>query len=91
MKRIRWTSAAAADLTEISDYLQIHHPRHRDSTIRKLYATIRSLRDFPYRGRPGRESGTRELVLAPLPYIAIYRVNNSAIEILRVRHGAQER
>lgn len=42
--RLRWTSAAAADLEAISDYLRRHHPRYRQPTLRKLYDTIRSLR-----------------------------------------------
>ena len=39
----------------------------------------------------GREKGTRELVLSPLPYIAVYRVRESTIEILHIWHGAQDR
>jgi toxin ParE1/3/4 len=59
--RIRWTPAAAADLQSISDYLKDHHPRYRDPTMRKLYRTIRALKEWPGRGRPGREEGTREI------------------------------
>jgi len=55
--RIRWTPAAAADLQGISDYLKDHHPRYRDPTMRKLYGTIRGLRERPGRGLPGREEG----------------------------------
>jgi plasmid stabilization system protein ParE len=50
--RIRWTPAAAADLQSISDYLKEHHPRYRDPTMRKLYGTIRALKEWPGRGRP---------------------------------------
>jgi plasmid stabilization system protein ParE len=35
-------------------------------------------------------SGWRELVFAPLPYIAVYRVRKEAIEIARIFHGAQD-
>ncbi len=37
-----------------------------------------------------RMNGWRELVFAPLPYIAIYRVSDEVIEIARVFHGAQD-
>jgi plasmid stabilization system protein ParE len=33
--------------------------------------------------------GTRELVLAPLPYIVVYRILKGAVEVARVLHGAQ--
>lgn len=91
MTRIRWTPAAAADLDQIKDYLIEHHPDLAQPTMLKLYAAILSLKRMPNRGRPGRERNTRELVLAPLPYIAAYRVNAEAIEILHIHHGARDR
>jgi len=87
--RVRWTPAAVDDLEEISNYLKTHHPRYWQPTIRKLYEQIRSLREWPNSGRLGRESGTREVVLSPLPYIAVYRVKDDRIEILRIRHAAR--
>ena len=89
--RVRWTPAAVADLQHISDYLTQHHPDYRRRTMRKLYDTIRGVRESPYRGRPGSEQGTREIVFAPLPYVAVYRVRAQSVEILRVYHGAQNR
>jgi addiction module RelE/StbE family toxin len=89
--RIRWTPAAAADLQSISDYLKERYPHYRQPTMRKLYETIRSLKQWPRRGRPGSEEGTREILLPPLPYVAVYRVTEQAIEVLRVYHGAQDR
>lgn len=89
--RIRWTPAAAADLQHISDYLKEHYPHYRQATMRKLYETIRGLKDAPHRGRPGREAGTREILFPPMPYIAIYRVREQSIEILRIWHTAQDR
>ena len=89
--RIRWTPAAAADLENINDYLRLHHPRYRQPTMRNLYEAVRALKSLPHQGRPGREAGTRELVFAPLPYIAVYRVAGQTIEVLRIHHGAQER
>ncbi len=89
--RIRWTPAAVADLEHISDYLKDHHPQYRQSTMRKLYEAIRSLKQSPDRGRPGTEHGTRELFFAPMPYVAVYRVHERNVEVLRVYHTAQER
>jgi toxin ParE1/3/4 len=52
---------------------------------------IEQLHAFPRRGRVGREEGTRELVLSLLPYIVVYRVRESAVEILQIWHAAQDR
>jgi plasmid stabilization system protein ParE len=42
----------------------------------------------PAMGRPGRVSGTRELVVPDTPYIVPYRVRRNAVEVLRVFHAA---
>ncbi len=89
--RIRWTPAAAADLQHISDYLEEHHPRYRAPTMRKLYEAVRALKQWPQRGRIGREEGTRELFFSPLPYVAVYRVAEQNVEVLRIYHNAQDR
>jgi len=89
--RIQWTPAAAADLQNLSDYLKDHHPHYRQPTMRKVYAAVQSLKEWPHRGRAGREEGTRELLFPPLPYIAVYRVKGQSIEVLRIYHGAQDR
>ena len=89
--RIRWTPAAAADLQHISDYLKDHLPQYRQPTMRKLFAAIQSLKDWPHRGRAGREEGTREILFPPLPYVAVYRVKEQNIEVVRIYHVAQDR
>jgi addiction module RelE/StbE family toxin len=89
--RLRWTPAAADDLEAIGDYLARHLPTFAQSTILEIYQAILTLRSTPYRGRAGREEGTRELVLPRLPYIVVYRVRENDVEILHIYHGAQHR
>jgi len=89
--RLRWTPAAADDLESIREYLAQHLPAFAQSTILEIYQTILTLRSTPYRGRTGREEGTREMVLSRLPYIVVYRVKENDVEILHIYHGAQHR
>lgn len=89
--RIRWTPAAAADLQNISDYLKDQYPRYRLPTMRKVYEAVRTLRTSPNRGHLGREAGTRELLLHPLPYVVVYCVNGQSVEVFRIFHSAQDR
>jgi toxin ParE1/3/4 len=89
--RLRWTPAAAEDLESIGGYRAQHLPTFEQSTILDIYQTILTLRSTPYRGRAGREEGTRELVLSRLPYIVVYRVKGNDVEILHIYHGAQHR
>jgi toxin ParE1/3/4 len=87
--KLRWTPAAVDDPESIADYLAKHFPSFKANTIRKIHETIATLRTIPYRGRFGREEGTRELVIASLPYIAVYRVEGESVEVLHIYHGAQ--
>ncbi len=88
---VRWARVAAADLQQISDFLRDRHPDYRQPTISKLYQAICSLKEWPHRGRVGREEGTRELLFPPLPYFAVYRVKDQDIEVLRIYRAAQDR
>jgi plasmid stabilization system protein ParE len=54
-----------------------------------IHAAVGRLADHPAIARPGRVAGTRELVVIGTPYIVIYRIEATAIVILRVLHAAQ--
>jgi toxin ParE1/3/4 len=41
-------------------------------------------------GRPGRVTGTRELVVTGTPYVVPYRVRGERIELIAVFHGRQK-
>jgi plasmid stabilization system protein ParE len=86
LRRRRWSIAAADNLEGIANYLFLNHPSFAASTIQRLYGAVKSLKAFPYAGRVGTKSGTRELVLAPLPYLMIYAVDDQSIHILRFFH-----
>ena len=83
--------AAADDLEGIRNYLYLHHPSFAVPTLQRLYEAAKSLKAFPNAGRAGTKNGTRELVLAPLPYLLIYSVDDQSIHILRFLHASQNR
>ena len=88
--QLRWTTAAADDLEGIAEYLFEKSPRNATQLIRKIYEAPSSLKNYPNLGRPGKKEGTRELVIAPLPYIVVYQIMGDAMYILRILHGAQD-
>lgn len=87
---LRWTEAAADDLEDIADYLFENAPGQAAEIVREVYNAPSALLTFPYRGRPGKKEGTRELVLAQLPYIVVYQVTGNVIHIDRILHGARK-
>lgn len=58
--------------------------------MRAIYNAPAALLSFPHIGRLGKKQGTRELVLAPLPYLMVYRIAGDVIHIARILHGAQK-
>ena len=86
---IRWSPEAAADFAGIVEYIRKQNPSAADRIAHTLHDSVASLESFSNRGRPGRIDDTRELVLAPLPFIVVYRVKRNTVEIARVLHGSQ--
>ena len=86
---LRWTEKAAEDLEHITDYLFENAPGRAAEVVRQIYDVPSALLRFPFRGRPGRVEGTRELVLASLPYILVYQITGDVIHVARILHGSR--
>jgi addiction module RelE/StbE family toxin len=89
--RLRWTAPAAQDLYSITRCIRRDNPTTAREVAKAIYDGCESLVNSPHRGRKGKQSGTRELVFSPLPYVAVYRVMEDVVEILHIWHGAQDR
>jgi len=87
--RIIWTEPAIRDLSAARDYIARDKPGAASEQVELVLYAVASLKEFPGTGRPGRRTGTRELVVPRTPYIVPYRVRGDAIEVLRVLHGRQ--
>ncbi len=88
--QIRWTDPAVRDFQQVCDYIQQHGSATTARQVAlSIYEQVSGLGKFPESGRTGRKPETRELVFVGLPYLAVYRVHASAVEVLRILHGAQ--
>ena len=86
---IAWSLLARGDLEQLRAYIEGDNAKAAARIADLILNAAERLDQFPYLGRPGRETATRELVVPRTPYIVIYRVRGEALEILRVLHGAQ--
>jgi addiction module RelE/StbE family toxin len=86
---VRWSPEAAESFEAIYECLNVENPTAAQRVALNIYEAASSLETYPTRGRVGRQPGTRELVLTPLPYLIVYRVSQDAVEIVRILHGAQ--
>jgi toxin ParE1/3/4 len=88
--RLVWLEDAQADLVDIYSHIAQNNPAAAARTIQRIVTLVNELLTRPQSGRPGRVSGTRELVITRTPYLVPYRVRAGTIEVLRVYHGARE-
>ena len=89
MPEVRWL-ASRAGLLEISRYLADRNPYAGERIVARLLVRAVDLAANPSQGRPGRIIGTRELVVTGTPYLLIYRVTATHVDILRVHHGRRQ-
>lgn len=88
--RVRWLRVALANLKAEAGYIAEDNPTAADRLVQRIMRAVNLLGKNPAMGRPGRVSGTRELVVGDTPYIVPYRVRANAVEILRVFHAARK-
>ncbi len=56
----------------------------------RIKASVQSLRQFPERTRIGRVAGTRECVVARLPFMVVVQVEGRNVRVLNVIHTARK-
>lgn len=92
--QLKWTDFAAKDLDHIETYIATENSPliAIDVVLRVLNTSELILSNHPKAGRPGRVSGTRELVIEGIPFILIYRIVDRVgqVQILRLLHAAQQ-
>jgi addiction module RelE/StbE family toxin len=87
--QVRWTESATNDLRGITRYIRKNNPTAARAVAKAIIDAADSLSRFPLKGREGRIDSTRELVVSGLPYIIVYKVARTAIQILHIYHGAR--
>ena len=88
--RVEWLRLALNNLDGLTEYIACDNPVAADSTVAAFRSAIENLDRFPSSGRPGRISGTRELVVSGTPYIVPYRVRGDVEQLIRVFHAARK-
>jgi toxin ParE1/3/4 len=81
-----WSAHSRRDLEGIRAYIGQFAPLAAQLFTARLVAAVESLADQPDRGRAA--GRLRELV-AVSPYVVRYRVTAGAVQIIRIKHGAQ--
>jgi len=87
--KVVWLLRAMRDRDAQIDFIGHDNPLAAVIAGDAIAEQISALADQPEIGRPGRRTGTRELVISRTPFIAVYRITGKRIEVLRLLHGSQ--
>jgi len=88
VRQIIWSAEALANFRSIYGYVSAFNAPAAARLARRLQMAADSLAEHPDRGRLGAR-GLRELAVIH-PYLIRYRIQDDAVIILRIRHGARE-
>lgn len=87
--RVIWDSRALERLETIGSFIARDSPLAAVRTVERIFDAVDELATSPFRGRSGRVTGTRELMIQRTPYIVVYRVRDELVEVLAIQHSAQ--
>jgi toxin ParE1/3/4 len=88
--KVFWSPRAAADLNDLVDFIAADKPEAAARVGDRIYSQVERLRSTPLIGRVGILPGTRGLIIAPWPYIAIYKVVGDTVRVIRIRHTSRQ-
>lgn len=84
------TESAENDLDAIAGYYGPLNPTATLAILDRVADAEATLGEYPFFGRTGRVSGTREVVVVGTPFILVYTVSESSVTIIRVLHTRQK-
>ena len=84
-----WSPRAIGHLADLRAYIARERPNAAARTATTLLSAVDRLAVLPNLGRPGRVSGTRELVVPGTRYVIPYRLCGEHLEIIAVFHDRQ--
>ena len=87
--KVVWLPEAERNLENQLDFVSRHNARAAIALGDAIERSVRQLANHPRSARPGRVRGTRELVVPGTPFLIVYFLEEDAVVILRILHGAQ--
>lgn len=89
MLPIVWRKRARKNLAAIIEFIANENPAAAIKIKGIIQDAVLPVAEHPYLYKSGRIGGTRELVAHP-NFILVYRVTNTAVEVVSVLHSRQE-
>jgi plasmid stabilization system protein ParE len=91
--KLRFTSGALADISEIADFIRAENPQAAEKVRASILESLQNLTLFPKAGRPQSVQGVRKLVTGKYRYLVYYLADDveDEVVILAIQHPSRER
>ena len=91
MARLIWTEPALSDLDGIADYIALDDPEAARKFVRRVFAHVGQLEEFPESGSFPRELRPmrRHRQIVEKPCRVFYRIERKTIYVVHVMRGEQ--
>lgn len=88
--RLRLTERALRDLQGIEAVIEERNPAVLGNVMARITLAINRLALFPNLGRPlKKRPNTRQIAIAGLPFVIVYRFSDETVDVLTVFHTSQ--
>lgn len=89
--KVIWTKKALIALDSIYKYISEDNEVLAKKIITHVVNTVETtVKNFPRIGRAGNVFGTREYVISEYPYVVVYTVKNSCLQVLKIIHASMQ-
>ena len=88
--KVEWTAPAEADLASIDTYWMHFGEDQADRMLERIHAGGDFLAELPHAGAAMDDIDVRKWGIRGTAYLLLYRVLNDRVQILRVRHTAED-
>jgi plasmid stabilization system protein ParE len=87
--KVVWSSRSIDQLQALREFIAKDSESSAAAIARRILDAIELLKSHPNLGRPGRITGTRELIVPQTPFVVPYRVRAGRLELIGIFHGRQ--
>lgn len=87
--KVTWSSTAIDDLVRLRTYIAQSNPKAAADAATRILGAAEHLVRFPAIGRAGRVPNTRELIIPGTPFLIVYTIEETTLEIAAVLHAAR--
>jgi plasmid stabilization system protein ParE len=88
-KRLEYSDRAISELADAVSFIAMDSPAGAERVRKRVYRVYGLIQAHPEAGAPGKLPGTRDWPVAKTSLTITYRILESRIRILRVRHQSR--